>query len=382
MTIELVNTAEHVGVLRSTEGNLPTIFARISAHKKAIGSVLHTGMSRSHRGNPRASLRIEQLYGVPVLLSGLGAMILSKQEELLVEQHHKEVLQSLQKLHPRTPRAVVFFLAGSLPGTALLHLKQLGLFGMICRLPHSILHKHALNLFCSRTISPNSWFYQIREYCILYQLPHPYELLKTPLPKVKFKKLVKKRVIDYWEQILRTESLPLPSLNLFKPCFMSLTSTHPMWRTAGCSPTKVAMAVVQARMVSGRYRTEYLCRHWSKNKAGVCQLTENCNSSLENLPHILAFCPALQSTREKLMKFTLSYCEQVPFFTQLILKYLNPVNPMYCQFLIDCTSIDEIITTTQEYGESSFDHFFEITRTWCYSLHRDRLKILGRWNIL
>ena len=56
-------------------GNLPTIFARISAHKKSIGAVLHTGMAKSHIwSNPKASLRTEQLYGIPVLLSGLGCL--------------------------------------------------------------------------------------------------------------------------------------------------------------------------------------------------------------------------------------------------------------------------------------------------------------------
>ena len=61
--------AEHVGILRSPEGNMPNILSRLSAHTMA--SVLPIGMAYSHRGNPAASLSIEKLYGTPVLLSGL-----------------------------------------------------------------------------------------------------------------------------------------------------------------------------------------------------------------------------------------------------------------------------------------------------------------------
>ena len=193
---------------------------------------------------------------------------------------------------------------------------------------------------------------------------------------------MKKHVIDYWEQILRAEASPLESLNLFKCSFMSLTYIHPIWRTAGCSSSKVAMAVVQARMVLGRYRTEYLCRHRSKNKAGVCLLSENCNSTLEDLQHILAFCPTLQPTREKLMKYTVSYCKKVPYLSQLIISYLDPVNPLYCQFLTDCTPIHEIVSVKQEYEYDSLNHIFHITHTWCYALHCELMKLLGRWNIL
>ena len=78
-------TAEHVGILRCTTGNQTTIFARITAHKAALGAVLHTGMARGHRGNPAASLGVEQLYGLPVLLSGLATLVLTKKEEEQIE---------------------------------------------------------------------------------------------------------------------------------------------------------------------------------------------------------------------------------------------------------------------------------------------------------
>ena len=112
MKVPLSQEAEHVGILRSPDGNLPNIMERISAHNKAVNAVLPVGLAQRRHGNPASSLRLEQLYGLPVLMSGLGALILKKYEISLVENHHKNTLQRLMKLHEKTPSCVIFFLAG------------------------------------------------------------------------------------------------------------------------------------------------------------------------------------------------------------------------------------------------------------------------------
>ena len=86
-------TAEHVGILRSTDSNLPTLIARFAAHKRAISAVLHTGLALGHRANPNAGLRVHQLYGVPVLLSGLAALPLSTSDIDMIEKHYCETLE-------------------------------------------------------------------------------------------------------------------------------------------------------------------------------------------------------------------------------------------------------------------------------------------------
>ena len=378
--IKFVNAAEHVGMLRSSSGNLPTILARVTAHRKALASVLHTGMARGHRGNPAASLHVEQLYGVPVLLSGLAPLVLSKKEENLIDQHHKEVISNLQRLLPRTPRSVVCFLAGSLPGVALLHLKQLTIFGMICRLTDNILHQHALNILNFSTPSSKSWFSTVRDLCLLYCLPHPLVLLQSPMPKVPYKSMIKKKVLDYWEQVLRSEASVLPTLVFIKPVFMSLTTPHPMWSTAGSSPSKIAMATIQAQMVSGRYRTEGLCRHWSNNLSGTCLLSKACSTTIEDIPHILSTCEALSTIRKGLMDFTKEFSKTVPAIQHLILTLCNPSNPAFVQFLLDCSCIPSVITSTQVYGKEILEDLFNISRTWIYAIHKERMKILGRLN--
>ena len=91
------------------------------------------------------TVKVEKLYATPVLLSGLGTLVLSSKEVNLIEQHYRETLRQLLRLHKNSPRCVVYFLAGSIPGSAL---RQLNLFGMISRLiKTNLLHKHALAYF-------------------------------------------------------------------------------------------------------------------------------------------------------------------------------------------------------------------------------------------
>ena len=374
-------SAEHVGMLRCVSGNEPAILERFKAHRKALSGVLHTGMAKGHRGNPASSLHIDKLYAIPVLMSGLGPLVLSDPEITMIEQHHKETIRCLLRLHQNTPRSVIYFLAGSLPGSALLHLRQLSAFGMITRLNGNILHQHASNIFSFSTISPKSWFNQIRRWCLLYGLPHPQDLLSDPPTKLAFRNLVRKKVISYWEDLLRAEAAPKPSLVFFRPCFMSLASTHPIFTTAASSPAKVAMASVQAVMTSGRYRTEALCSHWSKNKKGVCLLSDLCSDTIDDIPHILTSCPALENTRNMLAQFTRNYIEKLSEdIASVLRKICSPTNLLTCNFLLDASTLPEVISAVQHHGHQVLEHTYNITRTWTYVTHRERLKLLGRWN--
>ena len=124
--IKFVPEAEHVGLLRSTEaGNLQHILQRFANHRKALSAVLPVGLARGHRGNPAASLLVNDIYATPVLFSGLSSLILKSTEVTMIDQYMKQTVQRLQKLMDKTPACVVAFLGGQLPGTALLHMKQL-----------------------------------------------------------------------------------------------------------------------------------------------------------------------------------------------------------------------------------------------------------------
>ena len=238
-------------------------------------------------------------------------------------------------------------------------------------------------MFQSRTFSPKSWFFHVRSLCVRYGLPHPIDLLANPPEKVYFKNFVRKKVLDYWEIILRKESDELKSLTFFHPSFMSLSASHPAISSAGHSPAKVAMATIQIQMLSGRYRTDSLVRHWDKKVSGLCKLSTSCINVLEDLQHVLQICPALEPTRRQLLSFTENYLSKhsVPLeIIDVIKDQCNPRSSSFCSFIIDCSSNPLVIRLVQQHGaDLVYGILFDVTRTWSYVLHRERLKLRGTW---
>ena len=73
--IEFSSSAEHVGIIRSSEGNLPHLLGRISSHRKALFSVIPAGLSKRNNANPSATLRVEKTFALPVLISGVASLV-------------------------------------------------------------------------------------------------------------------------------------------------------------------------------------------------------------------------------------------------------------------------------------------------------------------
>ena len=380
--IEFVDQAEHVGVVRSVLGNMPNIMQRVSAFKKALGSIISCGLARGHRSNPAASLRILTIYGTPVLMSGLASLVLTAKEISCVDQQYKKTLQNILKLSVNSPPSLVHFIAGSLPGTAVLHLKQISLFGMICRLPEDPLNFHAHQVLLTSSPSGKSWFVQVRNLLLKYQLPHPLLLLQNPPPKESFKKLIKSKIMDHWEEKLRLEASFLPSyLPYFNPQFLSLNSPHRLWTTAGPKPYEIAKARIQLLFLSSQYPCSKHTRHWSAdNPEGLCTFS-SCweNHLVESPEHILLYCPAYNSSRQNM--FYLCFKTTCPVAFSLVVNFLNHKSTTkLMQFLLDCSSLPEVIYMAQHHGEQVYSDLFYLSRTWCFTLHRERMKRLGKWN--
>ena len=372
-----VTEAEHVGVVRNTNGNLPNILQRIVMHKKALGSVLSAGIAKGHRGNPAASLKVHQLYATSVLFSGLASLVLLSSEITIIESYFRTTLQKLLRLHIKTPRAIVYFLAGSLPGDAILHQKQLSLFTMICHLPDDPLHKHALHVLTLAQKSAKSWFLQVRDICCLYGLPHPLELLNNPQPKQILKRLIKAKIAEYWHKKLSSEC-HLPSLQYFDPSRHSLLTPHPMWTASGSNSYECNKSTVVARMVSGRYRTESLCRFWSTNRNGYCS-APTCDQAVGDIEHLLVVCPALHHVRNCLVALWHDKTSEYPALYDLLTRILASNPTSIVSFILDPSSNPEIIGLSQSCGSPLLELVFYLTRSWAYSIHREKMIQTGRW---
>ena len=379
--IPFSDSAEHVGIVRSVHGNLPNIQARLLAHKRAVFSILPAGLAKGYHGNPAAAMRVERLYGAPVMLSGLATMVLTNMEIGLASGHFKQHVQRLLKLHWGTPDCVVWFLSGCLPTEALLHLKQFTLFGMICRLKdgENLLANHARNVFASSKPSAKSWFSQIQSLCLKYSLPHPITFLNKKQTKSSFKSCVKAAVTDFWENKLRGEAEHLDSLQYFHPQFMSLSSTHPIFKTCGTSPYQVRKAEVQGQFLSGRARVEALTKHWDpKTKDGLCLLCRDSKPSPGTIEHLLLSggCPALAEARLQMISFFCAYMVPRQYLLSLFQACWGKDDITTMQLLLDCSTIPIIIRETQTSENPVLQDIFYMTRTYIYKIFVTRKRLL------
>ena len=259
-------------------------------------------------------------------------------------------------------------------------MRQLSLLSLICNLPNDPLHQHGLYALTVLPPSSQSWFHQVRDLCLKYQLPHPLTLLNQPIHKVKFKKLVKLKVTEYWQYTLATECSSLPSLKYFDPWRASLLHPHPLWTSTVGNSYETCKSTVLGLMISGRYRTEMLCRYWSDNRSGQC-LADTChgNGVPGDIEHLLVTCPALEQTRHRLHSlWCVKSVDCLPLH-RLIIRILGSPPSVLVRFILDCTSIPEVLTLRQAIGYEVIERLLYLTRTWAFTIHKEKLKILGRW---
>ena len=371
--VQFVTQAEHVGVIRSCHGNMENIQQRIINHKKSLAALGLAGVMKSSRTNPASSLRMHKLYAEPVLFSGVASVVLLKSELKVLQIHHKNTLQALQRLHPNTPRAVVYLLGGCLPAEAVLHARQLSLFMMICHRADDPLHRHGIFILGQCKANCKSWFFQIQDICLKYRLPHPLTLLASPPPKLQFKALVKKAITKTWQIALIEECQNLQSLKYFRPELYSLTNPHHLWTTAARNPFETAKAMVLAQMISGRYRSEMFCRHFSKNRHGYCSYHQ-CIEIEGTLEHILATCPAYTTTRERLFMICLEKTVMFPSLHQTIREVLASNEEIITKFFLEPISFPEVYQDFHTHGHHYAQTLSYLSRTFVFGIHREYQK--------
>ena len=167
----------------------------------------------------------------------------------------------------------------------------------------------------------------------------------------------------------------LTSLRYFKPEYMSVLHPHPILTTSGHA-YDINKMIVQLRMLSGRYRVGSLLRHFSAEHSGLCEL---CGRETEDIAHlVIPRCPMLQERRALLIEYTEGVLSESLDCQNIFKSILKSSEEQQVQFFLDCSVIPEVIKAAQS-NNSILTLLFRATRTWCYSLHRTRLKMLGRW---
>ena len=177
---------------------------------------------------------------------------------------------------------------------------------------------------------------------------------------------------------MREKAAELTSVPYFNPQFMSLARPHPIWTSCVSNPWEIHKAVTACRILSGRYLTDKLQRHWTWNRAGHCLLPSCIPMSEGSLEHILLHCPALNSVRRRMYSlYRKVSMESAELSTVINTIFLSGDQQLIMQLILDCTTLPEVIKITQASMTHTRDRLLYLGRSWCYSIHRERMKKLG-----
>ena len=160
---------------------------------------------------------------------------------------------------------------------------------------------------------------------------------------------------------------------------MSLSSPHPLWTSAG-SPFEVSKAVISARMLSGRYRTDRLARHWSSsNPEGLCRLP-GCDGQVGSLSHILLHCPALAEARQNCISHWSAFLVSRPWLFPAVSYHTLGGEYLHLQFLLDPFVLPMVILAARTHAEIMQSCFY-LARTWNFTIHLTRERLRKMWNL-
>ena len=172
---------------------------------------------------------------------------------------------------------------------------------------------------------------------------------------------------------------PLDSLSHLTPSFYSLKYPHPIWTTAASHPYECSKSTTLAVMMSGRYRTDYLCRHWSQdNISGFCRAA-TCSQVLGTLEHLLISCPFHDPTRTSLKQMLIDRSAELPELHAFVQQVLASPPPIKLQFILEPQAFPQIRNLFNCLGQPAIDLTCYLVRTYAFYIHRQRQICLGRW---
>ena len=121
-----------------------------------------------------------------------------------------------------------------------------------------------------------------------------------------------------------------------------------------------------------------MCRFWSANARGYC-LADSCHRVQGDLEHLLVTCPALEHTRHQLHSL---WCRKTAHHLplhNLIVQKLGSGPAEQVKFILDCLSSPPLLNLIELYGQTIRELMLYLTRTWVFSIHRQKEILLGRW---
>ena len=168
------------------------------------------------------------------------------------------------------------------------------------------------------------------------------------------------------------------TLAFFKPIYRSLIQPHLLWTTCYGNSYELNKASIQAKYLSGRFRTEKLLSKFSNSNSEFCQLHPQ-TKTVGDLYHHLIFCPALQDRRQALFEYWKKLSSENETAYKILTEATYLPHDIFLQFILDCSVLPHVILAADTHGISLYNLLFKATRTYCYSMYRTRKNLLGQW---
>ena len=97
---------------------------------------------------------------------------------------------------------------------------------------------------------------------------------------------------------------------------------------------------------------------------------------------MLLFCNGLKGAQESVINLWMKELAQMPSILTIFQKYtssyfLSTDSDTTIRFILDPSMIPEIIILKQAKHDQALTKVYYLTRTYCHTLHKSKLKILG-----
>ena len=163
-------------------------------------------------------------------------------------------------------------------------------------------------------------------------------------------------------RFLRAEYLPIGS------------GPHPLWLSCGSSPSAIEAAVIQAKILTGPYRDDYLCSKWD-NQSGNCKM---CNFFPGDCLHYLSgTCSYLSEALSQTLQHSLDILSTTPLLLDTVLSSLQQPSDQWVKFILDPSTDRNVIKIKQEFGVRAIWPLFRLSRAYIWSMHRQRMRYLN-----
>ena len=120
------------------------------------------------------------------------------------------------------------------------------------------------------------------------------------------------------------------------------------------------------------------CLPVADNSQGYCDLSPCFEKEvLGSLEHMLLDCVALAPSRAGVLDLWDRSLARHPDLLSIVFKFTSGEADNLVQFILDPSPLPEVILARQIIGQEVHDILFYITRTFCYALHKAKMKLLG-----